>query len=198
MLILFCIIGSVAVCVVLGNHTFCLMIILQHLHLRNQHNYPGPRSVVSEKVSSLRRGHLCKPAWKLKQWGVVGGSLSPRCHMCLLWVCASVADPCLLMPAVCSCVQGEVKPSAAAEVAGKLYGMGCYEVSMGDTIGVGTPGSVTAMFQVRRAADTADAPTRDQIANGASESMNDGISDCSAKQRSLQQWPSWRRTAHGF
>ena len=56
------------------------------------------------------------------------------------------------MHAVCSCVQGEVKPSVAAEVAGKLYGMGCYEVSMGDTIGVGTPASVTAMFQVGRAA----------------------------------------------
>lgn len=27
--------------------------------------------------------------------------------------------------------------------------MGCYEVSMGDTIGVGTPGTVAAMFEVR-------------------------------------------------
>ena len=76
------------------------------------------------------------------------------------------------MPPVCSCVQGEVKPSAAAEVAGKLYGMGCYEVSMGDTIGVGTPGSVTAMFQVRHAAKAANVHTRDQIANGASNTMN--------------------------
>lgn len=54
------------------------------------------------------------------------------------------------MQAVCSCLQGEVKPSVAAQVAGKLYAMGCYEVSMGDTIGVGTPASVTAMFQVRQ------------------------------------------------
>lgn len=66
-----------------------------------------------------------------------------------------------------------MKPSAAAEVAGKLYGMGCYEVSMGDTIGVGTPGSVTAMFQVRHVVQAADVHTRDQIANGASNALND-------------------------
>jgi len=35
--------------------------------------------------------------------------------------------------------EGEVKPKAVALVAGKLYKMGCYEVSLGDTIGVGTP-----------------------------------------------------------
>ncbi len=45
--------------------------------------------------------------------------------------------------------QGKVEPKAAAEVAGRLYEMGCYEVSMGDTIGVGTPATVTAMFEVR-------------------------------------------------
>ncbi len=46
--------------------------------------------------------------------------------------------------------QGKVAPGAAADVAAALYGMGCYEVSMGDTTGVGTPASVAAMFQARR------------------------------------------------
>lgn len=41
-----------------------------------------------------------------------------------------------------------MEPGAAADVAGALYGMGCYEVSMCDTIGFGTPATVTAMFQV--------------------------------------------------
>ena len=45
-------------------------------------------------------------------------------------------------------MQGHVEPQAAADVAGKLYEMGCYEVSMGDTIGVGTPASVAEMFKV--------------------------------------------------
>ena len=35
--------------------------------------------------------------------------------------------------------QGEVKPQAVADVAQALFEMGCYEISLGDTIGVGTP-----------------------------------------------------------
>lgn len=36
--------------------------------------------------------------------------------------------------------QGAVAPADAARVAKALFDMGCYEVSLGDTIGVGTPG----------------------------------------------------------
>jgi hydroxymethylglutaryl-CoA lyase len=35
--------------------------------------------------------------------------------------------------------EGEVDPVCVAEVAGKLFDAGCYEISLGDTIGVGTP-----------------------------------------------------------
>ena len=42
--------------------------------------------------------------------------------------------------------EGEVKPQAVAAVAEKLYRMGCYEISLGDTIGVGTPGRIRAMI----------------------------------------------------
>ena len=42
--------------------------------------------------------------------------------------------------------QGEVRPAAVAEVAARLLEMGCYEVSLGDTIGVGTPASVARML----------------------------------------------------
>ena len=34
---------------------------------------------------------------------------------------------------------GEVKPQAVVDVAKKLWDLGCYEISLGDTIGVGTP-----------------------------------------------------------
>jgi hydroxymethylglutaryl-CoA lyase len=34
---------------------------------------------------------------------------------------------------------GDVKPQAVAEVAKTLFDLGCYEISLGDTIGVGTP-----------------------------------------------------------
>ena len=42
--------------------------------------------------------------------------------------------------------QGVVEPAAVAEVAAALYRMGCYEISLGDTIGVGTPGKIQAML----------------------------------------------------
>lgn len=43
--------------------------------------------------------------------------------------------------------QGEVKPMAVAEVAKDLFDMGCYEVSLGDTIGTGTPEATKAMIE---------------------------------------------------
>jgi|KBSMisStandDraft_5_1062788.scaffolds.fasta_scaffold111887_2 hydroxymethylglutaryl-CoA lyase len=36
--------------------------------------------------------------------------------------------------------EGEIAPSAVREVAAALQAMGCYEISLGDTIGTGTPG----------------------------------------------------------
>ncbi|MDG3040784.1 hydroxymethylglutaryl-CoA lyase [Roseicyclus marinus] len=41
---------------------------------------------------------------------------------------------------------GPVAPGAVARVAGALFEMGCYEVSLGDTIGAGRPESVAAML----------------------------------------------------
>jgi hydroxymethylglutaryl-CoA lyase len=43
--------------------------------------------------------------------------------------------------------EGEVSPLKVAEVARALMDLGCYEVSLGDTIGVGTPGSVLRMLE---------------------------------------------------
>jgi hydroxymethylglutaryl-CoA lyase len=43
--------------------------------------------------------------------------------------------------------EGAVKPERVADVAGELFDMGCYEVSLGDTIGVGTPGKTKAMIE---------------------------------------------------
>jgi hydroxymethylglutaryl-CoA lyase len=43
--------------------------------------------------------------------------------------------------------EGEVKPKVVAEVARRLFGLGCYEISLGDTIGVGTPGKVRDMIE---------------------------------------------------
>lgn len=43
--------------------------------------------------------------------------------------------------------EGAIKPSAVALVCEKLLSMGCYEISLGDTIGVGTPGTFREMLK---------------------------------------------------
>ncbi len=43
--------------------------------------------------------------------------------------------------------EGAVAPAAVAEVSMRLADLGCYEISLGDTIGVGTPGTVKAMIE---------------------------------------------------
>ena len=44
--------------------------------------------------------------------------------------------------------QGPVEPTAVADVTEALAGMGCSEISIGDTIGVGTPETVATMLDV--------------------------------------------------
>jgi len=43
--------------------------------------------------------------------------------------------------------EGNVAPERVADVAAALYEMGCYEVSLGDTIGVGTPAKTQSMLK---------------------------------------------------
>ncbi|UWQ61412.1 hydroxymethylglutaryl-CoA lyase [Leisingera caerulea] len=42
---------------------------------------------------------------------------------------------------------GPTPPQKVAEVAGRLFELGCYEISLGDTIGQGTPETISAMLQ---------------------------------------------------
>lgn len=42
--------------------------------------------------------------------------------------------------------EGEIDPHAVAKVSAQLMQLGCYEISLGDTIGVGTPKSVKSML----------------------------------------------------
>ena len=43
--------------------------------------------------------------------------------------------------------EGAIDPQKTAEVAKTLFDMGCYEVSLGDTIGVGNPASIQRMIE---------------------------------------------------
>ena len=42
---------------------------------------------------------------------------------------------------------GDIAPAKVAEVAAGLSGLGCHEISLGDTIGVGTPAAARAMIE---------------------------------------------------
>jgi hydroxymethylglutaryl-CoA lyase len=43
--------------------------------------------------------------------------------------------------------EGDVAPEAVASVSERLYQMGCYEISLGDTIGTGTPGATQRLIE---------------------------------------------------
>ena len=44
--------------------------------------------------------------------------------------------------------QGDVAPEQVATLTKQLFEMGCYEISLGDTIGVGTPNKVKKMLEI--------------------------------------------------
>jgi isopropylmalate/homocitrate/citramalate synthase len=67
-------------------------------------------------------------------------------------VCAAAKEQNIRVRGYVSCVlgcpyEGAVAPDKVADVAARLYALGCYEVSLGDTIGVGTPGKAVAMVE---------------------------------------------------
>jgi len=43
--------------------------------------------------------------------------------------------------------EGAIDPQRVSDVAVELFGLGCHEISLGDTIGVGTPDSITRMLE---------------------------------------------------
>ena len=67
-------------------------------------------------------------------------------------VCETAIAQGLRVRGYVSCVlgcpyEGEVAPRAVARVSQRLYAMGCYEVSLGDTIGTGTPAQAQRMVE---------------------------------------------------
>ncbi len=44
--------------------------------------------------------------------------------------------------------EGTVAPDSVAEIAGRLLELGCHEISLGDTIGVGTPGQICHLIDI--------------------------------------------------
>lgn len=53
----------------------------------------------------------------------------------------------VLNPILYSFVSASLCFCVSNQVSKRLYSMGCYEISLGDTIGVGTPGSMKRMLE---------------------------------------------------
>jgi isopropylmalate/homocitrate/citramalate synthase len=67
-------------------------------------------------------------------------------------VAAAAREHGLRVRGYISCVvdcpyEGPIAPEAVAEVAAKLLALGCYEISLGDTVGTGTPARIQAMIE---------------------------------------------------
>ncbi len=60
---------------------------------------------------------------------------------------ANVKVRCYVSCVVACPYEGEVAPAKVAEVAKALFDMGCYEISLGDTIGAGTPLKTQRMIE---------------------------------------------------
>lgn len=72
-------------------------------------------------------------------------------------VCRAAGERGVPVRGYVSCVlgcpyEGEISPAAVADVAKRLKEFGCYEVSLGDTIGVGTPVRAQELIEVVAAA----------------------------------------------
>ncbi|MBL4802162.1 MAG: hydroxymethylglutaryl-CoA lyase [Emcibacter sp.] len=68
-------------------------------------------------------------------------------------IMAKAAEQEIAVRGYVSCVvgcpyEGRVDPGVVADVSAKMMAMGCYEVSLGDTIGVGTPKDIRDMLTV--------------------------------------------------
>ncbi|KAK9075005.1 hypothetical protein SSX86_003324 [Deinandra increscens subsp. villosa] len=69
-------------------------------------------------------------------------------HVTVIYLMLQQSSPFLYVSCVVGCpVEGAISPSKVAYVAKKLHDMGCIEISLGDTIGIGTPGTVIPMLE---------------------------------------------------
>jgi hydroxymethylglutaryl-CoA lyase len=103
---------------------------------------------------------LAAGAQEIAVFGAASESFSQRNINCSIdeslerfgHVCDMASSAGLKVRGYISCVlgcpyEGEIAPKAVAKVAEAMIGIGCYEISLGDTIGVGTPAQAQRMIE---------------------------------------------------
>ena len=122
--------------------------------------FPGRTySVLTPNLKGLE-GALAAGAREVAVFAAASESFSRRNINCSIAESLTRFEPVMSMAQAAgvrvrgyvSCVvgcpyEGPVAPEQAASVARALHAMGCYEVSMGDTIGVGTPATIVPMIE---------------------------------------------------
>ncbi len=129
--------------------------VLTRLRPRSGVSYP----VLVPNMTGLDAALACG-AKEIAVFGAASESFSRRNINCSVAesldrfrpVCGAALATGLRVRGYVSCVlgcpyEGDVTPAAVAEVASELMALGCYEVSLGDTIGVGTPLKARAMLE---------------------------------------------------
>ncbi len=110
-------------------------------------NPQGLARAIAAKVEDVAVGSAASEAFTRKNTNCsIADSLERAAEVC---VAARARN--IRVRGYVSCVlgcpyEGETKLATVADVAEKLLAMGCYEISLGDTIGVGTPAKAQAMI----------------------------------------------------
>ncbi|XP_038049840.1 hydroxymethylglutaryl-CoA lyase, mitochondrial-like isoform X2 [Patiria miniata] len=130
--------------------------VLQSIKRRAGVSYPALTPNVRGLKSALLAG-----AEEVAIFGAASETFSRKNINCSIWesidrfqaVVDAAKQAGVAVRGYVSCVlgcpyEGKVLPTAVAQVAKRLYDMGCYEVSLGDTIGVGTPGEMKQLLEV--------------------------------------------------
>ena len=115
--------------------------------------------VLVPNIEGLRRA-LAAGASEVAVFAAASESFSGRNLNCSIGqsleryaaVCAAARAAAVAVRGYVSCVlgcpyEGEVPASVVAGVAAALHAMGCFEISLGDTVGIGTPGRAVAMVE---------------------------------------------------
>ncbi|XP_008689988.1 3-hydroxymethyl-3-methylglutaryl-CoA lyase, cytoplasmic isoform X4 [Ursus maritimus] len=128
--------------------------------MKGIHQYPGVRyPVLTPNLQGFHRA-VAAGATEISVFGAASESFSKKNINCSIEesmekfeeVVKSARHMNIPARGYVSCAlgcpyEGNITPQKVTEVSKRLYGMGCYEISLGDTIGVGTPGSMKRMLE---------------------------------------------------
>uniref|UniRef100_A0A2K6V3Y6 hydroxymethylglutaryl-CoA lyase n=1 Tax=Saimiri boliviensis boliviensis TaxID=39432 RepID=A0A2K6V3Y6_SAIBB len=128
--------------------------------MKGIHQYPGVRyPVLTPNLQGFQRA-VAAGATEISVFGAASESFSKKNINCSIEesmgkfeeVVKSARHMNIPARGYVSCAlgcpyEGSITPQKVTEVSKRLYGMGCYEISLGDTIGVGTPGSMKRMLE---------------------------------------------------